>query len=36
MDIALDHYRKALASFSDTWIEFEFARERIKKLRREP
>ena len=31
--MAIEHYKKALESFLDTWIEFEFARERIKSLR---
>jgi tetratricopeptide (TPR) repeat protein len=30
---ALEHYKEALASFLDTWIQFDFARERIKRLR---
>lgn len=32
-DKAIEHYKEALESFLDTWIEFEFARERIKSLR---
>ena len=31
--MAIEHYKKALESFLDTWIKFEFARERIKSLR---
>jgi S1-C subfamily serine protease len=31
--MAIEHYKQALESFLDTWIEFEFARERIKSLR---
>jgi len=31
---AIEHYKVALESFMDTWLEFDFARERIKKLRR--
>jgi len=30
---ALQNYKKAMESFMDTWIEFDFARERIKSLR---
>ena len=30
---ATGHYREALETFMDTWVEFEFARERLKKLR---
>jgi S1-C subfamily serine protease/tetratricopeptide (TPR) repeat protein len=30
---ALEHYKEALASFMDTWVEFDFAKERIKRLR---
>lgn len=30
---AIEHYKVALESFLDTWLEFDFARERIKKLR---
>ncbi|MCG2776702.1 MAG: trypsin-like peptidase domain-containing protein [Desulfobacterales bacterium] len=33
-DRAIEHYKEALESFLDTWIEFDFARERIKSLRR--
>ena len=33
-DMAIEHYKEALESFLDTWIEFDFARERIKTLRR--
>ena len=33
-DQAIEHYKKALESFLDTWIEFDFARERIKYLRK--
>jgi tetratricopeptide (TPR) repeat protein len=31
---ALKHYREALGSYMDTRIEYEFAKERIKRLRR--
>ncbi len=31
---AIEQYKVALESFLDTWLEFDFARERIKKLRR--
>jgi hypothetical protein len=31
---AIEHYKVALESFMDTWLEFDFARERIKSLRR--
>ena len=31
---AIEHYKVALESFMDTWLEFEFAKERIKSLRR--
>ena len=30
---AIGHYKEALQSLMDTWIEFDFARERIKSLR---
>ena len=30
---AVKHYKESLESFLDTWIEFEFARERLKRLR---
>ena len=30
---AIEHYKEAMSSFLDTWIQFEFARERIKSLR---
>jgi hypothetical protein len=30
---AIEHYKEALESFMDTWIEFDFAKERIKTLR---
>ena len=33
-EIAIEHYKEALESFLDTWVEFDFARERIKALRR--
>jgi tetratricopeptide (TPR) repeat protein len=33
---AIEHYKVALESFMDTWLEFDFARERIKSLRRPP
>jgi hypothetical protein len=32
---AVDHYKVALESLLDTWHEFEFARERIKRLRQQ-
>lgn len=31
---AIKHYKEALESFMDTWIEFDFAKERIRSLRR--
>jgi S1-C subfamily serine protease len=31
---AIEHYKEALESLMDTWIEFDFAKERIKSLRR--
>jgi len=31
---AIEYYKVALESFMDTWVEFDFARERIKSLRR--
>jgi S1-C subfamily serine protease len=33
---AIEHYKEALESFLDTRLEFSFARERIKNLRRPP
>jgi len=30
---AIEHYKVALTTFMDTWLEFDFARERIKSLR---
>jgi len=30
---AIEHYKEALQSLMDTWIEFDFAKERIKRLR---
>jgi S1-C subfamily serine protease len=33
---AIEHYKVALESLLDTWLEFDFARERIKILRRPP
>ena len=33
-DKAIEYYKMALESFLDTWLEFDFARERIKNLRR--
>jgi len=33
---AIEHYKVALESLLDTWLEFDFARERIKSLRRPP
>jgi tetratricopeptide (TPR) repeat protein len=31
---AIEHYKEALESLMDTWIEFDFAKERIRSLRR--
>ena len=31
---ALKHYKEALGSFLDDWLEYDFARERIKKLKK--
>jgi lipoprotein NlpI len=31
---ALKHYKEALESFMDDWLEYDFARERIKRLRK--
>jgi S1-C subfamily serine protease len=31
---ALKHYKEALESFLDDWLEYDFARERIKRLRK--
>ena len=31
---AIEHYKKALESFLDTWIEFDFSGERLKRLRK--
>jgi S1-C subfamily serine protease len=31
---AIEHYKEALESLMDTWIEFDFAKERIRTLRR--
>ncbi|MBW1998010.1 MAG: trypsin-like peptidase domain-containing protein [Deltaproteobacteria bacterium] len=31
---ALRHYRRALESFLDTWLEYDFIRERLKRLRK--
>jgi hypothetical protein len=31
---ALKHYKEALESFLDDWLEYDFARERIKKLKK--
>ena len=30
---AIEHYKVALESLMDTWLEFDFARERIESLR---
>jgi lipoprotein NlpI len=30
---AIKHYREALGSFLDTWLEYDFARERLKRLK---
>ncbi|MBW2063896.1 MAG: trypsin-like peptidase domain-containing protein [Deltaproteobacteria bacterium] len=35
-DQALGHYRRALESFLDTWLEYDFIRERLKRLRKNP
>ena len=35
IDGALNHYREALGSYLDTWIEFELARQRYIKLRQQ-
>jgi tetratricopeptide (TPR) repeat protein len=31
---AIKHYREALGSFLDTWLEYDFAKERLKLLKR--
>ena len=31
---AIKHYREALGSFLDTWLEYDFAKERLKQLKR--
>ena len=31
---AIKHYREALGSFMDTWLEYDFAKERLKLLKR--
>jgi len=33
-EIATKHYKEALESFLDDWLEYDFARERIKKLKK--
>jgi hypothetical protein len=33
---AIKHYREALGSFLDTWLEYDFAKERLKRLRQPP
>jgi S1-C subfamily serine protease len=33
---AIKHYREALGSFLDTWLEYDFAKERLKLLRQPP
>jgi hypothetical protein len=33
---AIKHYKEALGSYMDTRIEYDFAKERIKRLRRPP
>jgi uncharacterized protein YqiB (DUF1249 family) len=33
-EIALKHYKEALESFLDDWLEYDFARERVKKLKK--
>jgi hypothetical protein len=30
---AIKHYREALGSFLDTWLEYDFSRERLKRLK---
>ncbi|MGD2098915.1 MAG: trypsin-like peptidase domain-containing protein, partial [Desulfobacterales bacterium] len=32
--MAIKHYREALGSFLDTWLEYDFAKERLKLLKR--
>lgn len=33
-EVAIKHYKEALESFLDDWLEYDFARERIKKLKK--
>jgi S1-C subfamily serine protease len=33
---AIKHYREALGSILDTWLEYDFAKERLKRLRQPP
>jgi tetratricopeptide (TPR) repeat protein/serine/threonine protein kinase len=33
---AIKHYQEALGSFLDTWLEYDFAKERLKRLRQPP
>jgi S1-C subfamily serine protease len=35
-ELALAHYKEALGSYLDDWLEYDFARERIKRLRQPP
>jgi tetratricopeptide (TPR) repeat protein len=30
---AIKHYREALGSFLDTWLEYDFSKERLRRLR---
>ena len=32
-DVALKHYKEALGSYMDDWFEYEFALERIRRLK---
>jgi len=31
--MAIRYYKEALISYMDNWIEYDFAKERVKKLR---
>jgi hypothetical protein len=33
-DQAIRYYKEALGTFLDTWFEYDFAKERIKKLKK--
>ncbi|MGD2187986.1 MAG: hypothetical protein PVI71_17785, partial [Desulfobacterales bacterium] len=33
---AIRHYREALGSFLDTWLEYDFSKERLKRLKQPP